>query len=287
MTKLRHDPLADLSNVLLRHPEFERVARLYIGNIVQWRRSLGLINRVITDASIHIVYFLVMLHFCRAGQDAKDGATFTNLLEICEARGHCGSRALRTVLAALTVTRYVHARQAEDDQRIKVFAPSQTVLTDIRRHLSLTLGCLDILIGEERYAKRMLDDPSFLAQLMASAGESYLELGLTVSEQVPELHGLLQLRGGHIAAAALANAHLQGDAIPSPQAIARVFHVSASQIRNVLAEANTMGLITSDPGQGATDVRPLVEQMRAVLARELALYAKYGLGLEEELCARW
>ena len=284
---MKNDPLSDLSAALLRHPDFDRVARLYIGNIVRWRRSLGLFNRVITDASIHIVYFLVMLHFCRAGQSAKDGATFTNLLDICETRGQCGSRALRTVLAALTVTGYVHARQAEDDQRIKIFAPSQAVLTDIRRHLSLTLGCLDILIGEERYAKRMLDDPSFLAQMMASAGHSYLELGLTVSEQVPELHGLLQLRGGHITAAALAEAHLQGAAIPSPQAIAREFHVSATQIRNVLAEANRLGLITAEPGHGVTDVRPLVTQMRAVLARELALYAKYGLGLEEELCARW
>jgi hypothetical protein len=284
---MKNDPLAATSAALLRHPEFDRVAKLYIGNIVQWRRSLGLFNRVITDSSIHVVYFLVMLHFCRAGQSPKDGATFTNLLEICEARGQCGSRALRTVLSALTVTGYIHVRQADGDQRIKVFAPSQTVLTDIRRHLALTLGCLDILIGEERYARSMLEDPSFLAQLMASAGQSYLELGLTVSEQVPELHGLLQLRGGHITAAALANAHLQCTAIPSPQAIARTFHVSASQIRNVLSEANSLGLITYEPGRGATDVRPLVTQMRAVLARELALYAKCGLGLEDELCARW
>lgn len=278
------DPLAETAEALLRHPEFDRVARIYVGNIVQWRRSLGLLNRVTTDAALHIVYFCVLLHF---RQTPKDSATFTNLLAICETRQHCGSRALRTVLAALTVTGYLHVRLAEGDKRIKVFVPSQNVLDHIRRHLALTLGCLDILIGEERYGSRMMQEPAFLHELMASAGTPYLDLGLTVTEQVPELQSLLQLRGGHLTAAALADSHLNGAAIPTSKAVAREFHVSASQIRNVLAEAQTLGLITYEPSGSVTQVRPLVAQMRAVLARELALYAKYGLGLEKELCARW
>jgi hypothetical protein len=284
MRQTKIDELSALAEALYYHPSFDRAAGLYVSNVIAWRRSLGLFNRIGTDLGFHIIYYVVVLHFARAGQNAEHGATFTNVLKICTARQQCGSRALRTVLAACTMIGLLRVQNAEGDQRIKVYVPSQKLLADMRGHLSLTLACLDIIVGEERYASRMLNDTAFLPQFMATSGHSYIELGITVSESIPELHSLMLLRGGYPTAAALTDAHLRGITYPTPSAIARDFSISASQVRNVLATANAQGLITSDPSGRVTHVVPLVDQLKATLARELALYGKYGLGLEHELC---
>ncbi len=284
MRQTKTDQLSALAEALTQHPSFDRAAALYVGNVVTWRRSLGLLNRVGTVLGIHIIYYVVLLHFARSGQPAERGATFTNLLKICTDRQQCGGRALRTVLAVCTMIGVLRVQQVEGDLRTRVFVPSPKLLADMRGHLARTLACLDILVGEERYANRMINEVTFLPQFMASAGHSYLELGLTVTDDLPQLHGLMQLRGGCLTIAALTDAHFQGVAYPAPSAIARDYSISVSQVRNVLTAANAEGLITSDLSGRVTHVAPLVEQFKATIARELALYGKFALQLEDEFC---
>ena len=273
------DPLAEMTAALLRHTRFDDAARHYMGHIVDWRRELGLFNRVASNVGFHVAQYVVLLHYAQPPGRPEQGATFSNILDICTKRGQCGGRALRTILAALVALRLVDVGAAESDRRIKLFAPTERMLTDLRRHIERPLTCLDIIAGAPLHATRMHKDRAFLPMLMATSGRAYVDLALSVTEGMPALEQLIDLRGGCATIAALAHAELNGLERPSPQAIARDFRISASQVRNVLDSAEAAGLVIRQP-DGAVDIRRLVAQQKTMLARELALYAKYSLGLE-------
>ena len=273
------DPLSNVAEALLRQPSFDIAARHYMADIVQWRRELGLFNRVATNVGFHVAQYVVLLHYAQPPGRAELGATFSNILDICTKRGQCGSRAVRTILAALVALRLIDVGGAPSDRRIKLFAPTERLLTDLRRHIQRPLTCLDLIVGEPRYAPQVAADPGFLPKLMATSGRAYVDLSLSVTEGMPELEQLIELRGGCATIAALAHAELNGLERPSPQAIAHDFRISVSQARNVLEVAERGGLLTRRP-DGSADIGRLVAQQKMMLARELALYAKFSLGLE-------
>jgi hypothetical protein len=276
LTENPPDPLADMAYALLAQPGFERAARHYIAHVIQWRRELGLYNRVGTEIGQHITYYVALLHYTQPPGKPEAGATFSNILQICETRGQCGSRALRTVLQVLRVMRLVTVRPAEGDGRVQVYAPTEAMSKALREHLTQTMICLDLISGERRYAPMIENDSTFVAQLMARSGRPYIDLNLQIVEAVPDMEALITLRGGCPVVFRLLQSHIDGVQPPSPQVIAREFKISPSQARNVIKASEKMGLVIRKP-DGTLDASRLAERQRLMLARELALHAQYGL----------
>ena len=85
--------------------------------------------------------------------------------------------------------------------------------------------------------------------------------------------------------AAIVQSHLRGMKPPSTHQIARQFSFSASQVRNIIECAGGHGLMTISANGQVLDAAPLAALYKRYFAREIALYAKYTLGLEDEFRA--
>ena len=278
------DPLSELAQALMQRPEFESAARLYFSNLLQWRRALGFANRLTTDPAFHVLQYVIQLDASPATTGDGKGATYTNLLKICQDRKQCASRALRTILGLASFAGYLQKRPLENDQRITVYQPSAKLLTDTRRFFAQTMACIDIIEGHGYYAEKMLTDATFLPHVMATAGGAYIEQKLAITEYSPDLHELIQLRGGCPTLIAIVDAQIRRAPFPTPLAIARDFHISSSQVRNVLEAAKSNGQITTGPNGQIENADVLAGQFKTMLARELAMYCKYALGLEPKYC---
>ena len=275
------DPLSATMQGMLRLPAFDAAARLYLEHILSWRRDLGVFNRVATTSGLHTIGYLIFLHFSNTSGRPENGATYSRLLEICEARETCGSRALRTILVLAQVMGYLQSSRASTDRRIQIFTPTEKLITQSRQQFSIPFACLDMLVPGQGYAQAVKSDLAFLPKLYASAGKAFLDHDIDITGFFPELHELMQLQGGCPFILAISHAAAHGREIPTTAAIAKEFHISLTQVRTVLKAGASRGLITlSERGQ-VMDASPLVAQQKAMIARELSLYAKYSLGLED------
>src|SRR6185503_10804788 len=96
-------------------PAFEAAVQAYILGMTGFRRSHRLINKLISyHARWRVVGFLLYLHADRERFGPDGGATYGNLLEMCNRR-EMSPRVLKTVLAVLQFTGFVTARRSSGD----------------------------------------------------------------------------------------------------------------------------------------------------------------------------
>ena len=145
------------------------------------------------------------------------------------------------------------------------------------------MGALDCIVEGQDYAARVLDDRYFLADLVVASGRPYIERRIAVVSDLPELFELFAIEGGFPMTAALVVATVRNRPHPSPTSLAGQFGASASQMRNVLRKLSELGFVTIGEGGKVENCGPLHRAFKAFVARELALYAKYALGLEPVL----
>ncbi len=274
------DPLVEVMEGILRHPPFDAAALAYVANIVHWRERLGLFNRIGTNLAFHVINYSAYLHLANRAGTVENGATFSNLLAICEARGQCGSRALRTVLTLLKVTGQLHTKPSRSDGRVRVYIPSDKLLGEIKDIYGYSMMVLDTLMPSSQYAQAIREDQEFLPRIIAGSGRAIIEDGLRITEYFPELHDIISRAGGLPTSISLADAHLRGIAYPSQQTISRKFKISPTQVRAIINALTEDGLITRSQDGKILKAHLLVEQHKGLIARELALHVKYGLGLE-------
>ena len=278
------DPLGATMHGMLNHPAFDHAASHYLTHILIWRRQMGVFNRVATTSGLHTMGYVLFLYFANTTGNPENGATYSRLLDICEQRGNCGSRALRTTLILAQVMGYLQSSRGRADRRIQIFTPSEKLIAQSRQQFTLPLACLDKLVPGAGLSAAAASDPAFLPKVFTTAGKAFLDQRLEITEFFPDLHALMQFQGGCPAILSISNSVVHERAIQSSTAIGKEFHVSAAQVRAVLKAAADRGLVTlSERGQ-VVHAAPLVAKQKAMIARELALYAKFSFGLEEYFC---
>jgi len=274
------DPLDDVAAAIRQHPKFDIAALHYTRNMLNLRREMGVFNRVGTDHGLHICGYVIFLYYMNASKRPEDGATFTRLLDICQKRGHCGSRALRSVLLALQLFGYARTTSGQDDRRARAFEPTEKLLAMTRKQFGQTMECMDLLTGSSNYGDLARTDPDFLANFMATSGRAFLDYDISITDHVPELYAMLRLNGGYPTIISIVDAQGRGQESPSPQAIAMEYKVSSSQARNVIKQATDAGFLTISANGRVIEAVKLADNYKMLICRELALSAKYSLGLE-------
>jgi hypothetical protein len=275
------DRLASIVQGILHHPAFDDTVMHYLDNVLAWRRGMGYFNRVGTHAGLHISGLALYLHFANEQGAHNGGATYSRLLEICEARHTCGPRTLRTVLGVCQVLGYLKSVRSGQDRRAHVFIPTDKLITLMRQQFANTFGCLDRLVPGATYAAQDRSDPEFFPRVFASGAKAFVEFDIKISEHLPDLLALMKLQGGFPTYATIVAATMRSQDVPSAHAIAREFKISSSQVRAVLRTGAERGLFTlADRGE-VSDAAPLVHQHKVLIAREFGLFAKYALGLED------
>ena len=117
---------------------------------------------------------------------------------------------------------------------------------------------------------------------MASSGAATLKYDIAFAEPIPHGLTILNQTGGLATMVSLARAQIAGTPMPSAHSIAKSYKVSATQARNVMGYMKAHKLIVTHNEGGVLSAAPIAEIFRSFLSRELALYAKYTLGLEEQ-----
>ncbi|MBR1219727.1 hypothetical protein JQ557_17095 [Bradyrhizobium sp. U87765 SZCCT0131] len=276
----RPDVLADTAAAIRAHPEFRRAAMHYLENVLRWREGPRLLNKVVGSyVRSQVIGNLLFLHFSGDVTGDGEGPSFVRLLALSEARNHCGSRVLKTVLALTKLAGFVAVERGRNDARLRVYRPTEKLLEHVRAWYTQTLGCFDILAPGGHYAERVAREADFIARFLSSIGTPFFEHDIAIGEYYPKIYELLQLDCGFPVIATLVHATLRGDEMPSAPEISKKFGSSASQIRNVQKTAAALGLISISDNGRADDCARLAAMYQDFIARELALYAQYGLDL--------
>lgn len=282
MQKMRDDQLGATTDAILRHPRFDAAVAAYMPRVIAWRRRLGLFNRVGTTLGLHICHFVAYLHFANRAGQTEHGATFSKVLEICERRQQCGSRALRTTLSVLRVMGYLQVSQSPTDGRVKVYVPGPKLTRELIDGFALSLSVLDSLEPGAEYVTRVQTDEVFLTEVVFKSGRAVVMGDVDITEVFPDLHAVIMKAGGFPTSVTVADAQLRGVNVPSTRAIAREFSLSHSQVRVVLAELVSRELVQRADDGSIVSAERLAAEHKALIARELALHLKYTLERNSE-----
>lgn len=279
-----NDPLKDLAAAIAAHPGCDRAVLHYAQTLLAWRQGPRLLNKLVSShARTQIISYIMYLHYSADPADPDSGPTYLKLLALTERRKDCGPRALKTALALLRLAGFVHVSPGTNDRRLRIYSPTEKMQEYFRQWYTRTLGALDCIVEGQDYAARVLRDRYFLADLVVASGQPYIERRIPVVSDFPDLFELFAIEGGFPMTAALIVARLRDEPYPSPTSLAGQFGASASQMRNVLRKLSELGFVTVGEGGKVEDCTPLLKAFKAFIARELALYAKYALGLEQVL----
>lgn len=170
------------SKTLIAHKNFEKANIGYINHLIDWRQSLGLLNTVVSNTGMYIIHYVAYLHFTMDPTDPESGATFTRILKLCQKRDDCSPRFLRTVLGVLMLTGQIIAQRSPADKRVTVYAPSDNLLHAMRRVISKTFACLDVILETDIYENYALEDPAFFRDYMNRAGRRVVDNDIVFSE---------------------------------------------------------------------------------------------------------
>ena len=125
----------------------------------------------------------------------------------------------------------------------------------------------------------------YLIKRPCIACQAYLDHNIQMGEHFPELLTIMQRDNGLPTVLAFVEAQLQGVNSPTAKEIAKRFTTSLSQVRKVIKEAGGMNFIKLNDDGRIVDASNITTTYKNFIARELSLYAKYGLGLENYFVA--
>jgi hypothetical protein len=266
---------------ILNHPAFEQMALHYLNDMLAWRREMGVFNRVASSAGLYAIGYVLFLHFANRSGPPEQGATYSRILAICEARGTCGPRALRTILTMAHFMGYLNSARSSRDKRIQIYTPTEKLISQSRKQNATTCSCLDRLVPNANFVEQERTDRDFASHLYATGGKAFLDHGIQITEYFPDLDAIIQMHAGCPTLFSIVNAHMRAIPFPSAKAIAKEFHVSSSQVRAILKTAADRDLIVLSERGHVVTAEKMAEQQKGMIARELALYAKYSFGLED------
>jgi hypothetical protein len=222
---------------------------------------------------------ILYLHFQARPDDPDEGATYERLLKLCLEREFCGPRVLRTVLMLAETTGRVAVQRGRFDRRLKIFRPTEKLLAQSRHSAERVLDSLELIVGDRWPRPSGSSRDVLIRRMTCVAGRRYFEDGIEICEHYEDLLAILRLDGGLATVIAVTDAELKGMNLPPYKEIAQRFRFSASQSRKILKRAEELGLVTFSSGGRLADASGLVRTYKWAIARELALHAKYALGM--------
>src|SRR5262249_28674612 len=138
------------------------------------RRSHVLINKLISyHARWRLIGYLLYLHADRERYGPDGGATYSNLLEMCNRGLEIRPRVLKTVLALLQFTGFIKAKRGNGDLRSKIYQPTPRMQSFMQPWLRYATGTLDILEPGMQRAQLLQDDPTFVERFLVSSGRAH------------------------------------------------------------------------------------------------------------------
>jgi hypothetical protein len=273
------DSLDRYARAIAADRNFDAAATSYIEAFVNWRRTLGGFNKVISSgARRRILKNILYLHFSNATDNPDDGATFERLLNQSnspdgEGRDNCGPRVLRTVISLAQRSGHLAVSQGWYDRRLKILRPTDMWIAQEGERHEAALASLALLAQDRsRFATRPRG-PALVGRLAIGFGRGDWATGVTLGEPDGSMRALVALDGGIATAFSVTDAWIRGKRVPSHKEIGASFRLSASQARKILRLAADHSLVNFDRDGKISDASGLADACRRLVAHEFALYA--------------
>jgi hypothetical protein len=225
---------------------------------------------------------LLFLTASRA-DDQPDGATFERLVAISESREGVGARAVRTALRLLQISGLIVSTRSRSDGRLRIYQPTQALLAQSRDYYSIVFGMFDALAPGANVSSRLKEDPHYLMEIFARAGEVFLAEDFILYPGPDALSEVLRLDGASAILALVVDCRWSGRQMPTPSQLAPLYQVSGSQARVILKAAADKTLIVLGPRGALLDASALADGYLLRYSQYLAFFARYGFDLEERL----
>ncbi len=265
------------------HPRLVDAVRRFTAEYLQWRANLGVLNKVLSNLGRErLLEHACYLHFTRGELGNAHGATFERLAGLSASRDQIGARATRTALRLAQIAGLLLQTRSPEDARLRIFEPSEALLTLAREVYALTFGVFDDLAPGLDLNARLSEDPDFHLDILAHLGRAFLRAKFQPQEEPDVFNALLRLEGGRAILTTAIERHWRGEDLPTSQEMARQFYVSPSQIRAVLKYAEALGLLRTAARGRLLDAGPLAEAYLDALSRFLAVFAEHAFGFAPE-----
>ena len=239
---------------ILAHPRFPHARDEFVKAMLALYEHKPLLNRLLLEASRTVLVSVIMCLFAR--YDAADRATWPTLRLIADSMaGHSlGSPSrVHDLVSRLIEIGYLKQRAAPQDRRVRILTPTAKLIAQDQDFLASHHLPLQILFPDPGYALIMDRDPAFqLKQRLVS--RDLFALGAQILAGNPIMM-LFQGRdaGVMILIKMIEMAGQQGGAEPlkiSYSDLGSRFGVSRTHVRELLEEAEQMGLVRLTKGSG-------------------------------------
>ncbi len=270
------DPLVARAERFAAMPAFDAAVRAYITGMTGFRRSNRVINKLVSyHARWRLAGYLLYLHADRERFGPDGGATYSNLLAMCNRPPQISSRVLKTMLALLQFTGFVAAKHHSGDRRSKIYQPTPRMQSFMQPWLRYATGTLDLLEPEVGRARLLQDDPAFVDRFLVSSGRAH-ETAKPLVERMPDYVALFGARDGAGAVVLpVMRADLDGTPMPSRAELAKTFGLSKTQVTKVFQLGETQGYFVLDAAGAPAPTARLRQAFRQWVATELAFYAQH------------
>ncbi|MBV9568238.1 MAG: hypothetical protein JO172_08880 [Hyphomicrobiales bacterium] len=267
------DEIDELAARFAAMPEFPLAVRAYVVNMMHMRQNLRLLNKLISHhARWRIAAFLLYLDADRERFGPDGGATYSNLLGMCQRRAEIKPRVLKTVLALLQITGSVSVVRRQDDRRSKFYRPTERMHEFTRQWMGHAAKMLEILEPEKRRSELLGDDPGFSNRFLVSSGRAHLT-SVPLIERMPKYIARGARDGADAVQLDVLLADMDGVPVPSRAMLAKKYGFSKTQITAVIAEGVAQGSYTLNEVGVPMATPYLRKSFSKWVSIELAFYA--------------
>lgn len=270
------DPLLAKAEAFRAHPAYLDVLRAYIAHASGFRGTSTILNKLVSyHVRWRVASYLFYLAADRDQFGPDGGASYSNLIKMCERSPSISPRTLKTMLALLQYAGMITARRSVSDGRSKLYQPTARMQQFIRPWLLYATRTLDLVDPSTDRTKNLLADPDFIDRTMVSAGRAH-EHSIPLIERMPDYTAFFGGREGATAVLlALMSAELDGPTIASQGQIAKRYGISKSQVAKVIRSGETLGFFTIDEAGLPRPTPLLKESFSSWVSIELAFYATH------------
>lgn len=269
------DDLPEAADAIMQTSGFDRAVQLYAESMTRFRlHGPAMINKLLgQDVRFRTVCFTLFLH-----HDARDGrpdagATYSRLLELISGTIGGSQRVVTTTLALMQAMDFVRIETSAHDRRVKFYRPTATMIAVVRQWLGNLFSCLDLIEPEAERVRQLETDAGIFERFILGVGRDFRD-GESLTGRSPEFACFFDREGGWPLLALAIRAAFGGPALPSRGEIAKMFHLSKTQIASVAADACERGFLTAEGRDGLRPTPLLLERYRRWIAICFAFFLR-------------
>ena len=183
---------------ILAHPRFSAARLEFVRGYLGLYEHNPFLNRLLLEVGRNILFVVIMCLHARYDED--DRATWPTLRLVTQettAQGVASARRIPGLVERLVETGYLESRPSPRDRRIRIIAPTATMMAEDRDWLVSHYLPLQTLFPEPGYPGIMQRDPAFqIAQRLIAS--SFFALGARILAEHPIMMRFMTREAGMI-----------------------------------------------------------------------------------------